>query len=161
MKKILFAVLLILTISMVAGCSSSEGNTLTGKTTASVSDNHDDSDNPSIDKSYDTKRSDTPSKTTKTATTTTRTTTQTTTSMTDEERAEKIAVDYIKDLPGYKYYNGRQLKIISIVKNSGDGNYIIDARFIRDPTLADYAKEEPINVHLNVRKWKGDSYTFN
>ena len=81
--------------------------------------------------------------------------------MTDDERAEKIAIAYIKNLDGYKSYNGRQLKFKSITKSGSNGDYVVDATFWRDARTSDYATEEPINVHLNIRKWKADSYTFN
>ena len=163
MKRLILIALLIISV-MAMGCSrGSDANSanepstkISGRTTY---------EEPTIDKSYDVGRTDEPAKTTtRTTTSTPSTPTRTTTtepSMSDEDRAKKIASDYIKTLAGYKYYGGRQLHITNVVKTSDDGNWIIDANFIRDAQMSKYESEEPINVHLNIRKWKANSYEFN
>lgn len=149
---VLLIALLVMSV-LVIGCSDKE-TPVTGRATVDTSSDDEPSDpEPAIDRSYNT-RSPT--------TTTTRTTTTTTTStLSDQDRAEQIATDYIKNLAGYRDFNGRRITFKSVTKNSGDGNYIIDAVFWRDPIGSDYSKEEPINVHLTIKKWKADSYTFN
>ncbi len=165
MKKtflmVLTVFLLVMTV-LAAGCSSKKSSSrLTGNAVASQG-----SDEPRIDRSYNVKEGSSPTRTTSSSGTRTTTTTASTTtsssssSLTDEERAEQIAKDYIKNLPGYKDFHGRDIKIKSVAK-LGDGDFIVDAVFWRDPVGSKYATSEPINVHLNIRDWKGDSYQFN
>ena len=142
-KSILIIMLLVFSV-FVVGCGSDDK--MTDRTVASSPSDSE----PTIDRSYNTKSSGT-----------TRTTTTTTNTLSGEERAKEVATDYIKKLDGYRSYNGRSLKFLTISNTGGDGNYVIDARFWRDATMSDYATEEPINVHLSIKKWKGDSYTFN
>ncbi|MFC1722617.1 hypothetical protein ACFL0V_00600, partial [Nanoarchaeota archaeon] len=85
----------------------------------------------------------------------------TTTTVSGEERAKQIATAYIRNIDGYKSFNGRNLKFKNVFNSGGDGDWIVDASFIRDAQMSDYQKEEPINIHLNIKKWKADSYTFN
>ena len=159
MRKMSILLIALLVVSvLLVGCSGSkESSSITGKATVDTSSADDSADEPAIDTSYNTRSSEPTTTTTRTTTTT-----QTTTSaLSDEDRAKQVATEYIKKLPGYRDFNGRNIQFKTVTKNSGDGNYLVDATFIRNPIGSDYAREEPINVHLTIRKWKGDSYTFN
>ena len=74
-------------------------------------------------------------------------------------KAEDIAKAYVKNMAGYKEQDGRYLKVTNAYGTGCEGCWIIDLRFER--SLKYYPeKTEIIKVHVNMKDWKVDSYTF-
>ena len=104
------------------------------------------------------------------ATTTTKTTTKTTTTPTQEttsevtfEQEEAKAVEaakaFVKSLDGYKLQQGRELQVLNAAKTGCEGCWVVDLSFTRD--LLYYPdKIEYIKVHVVLKNWKMDTYTF-
>ena len=150
MKRSLQIMILAILAIFVMGCSSSSP---TGK---SVDDMMPE---PTIDKSYDTKvgtPEPTPEPEPKPAPE------PKVVELTDsqkEAKAKNSATMYVKNLDGYKSFDGRGFAITSVVGRDCDGCYIVDARFERDDPL-DREKTDIVKVHLDLEDFKVDKYTF-
>jgi hypothetical protein len=82
------------------------------------------------------------------------------TSYDDEQaKAHEAAMAFVKTLDGYKNQMGRGLEVISSVKTSCEGCWIVEMRFERD--LLYYPdKTEFIKVNVHLKNWKMDTYEF-
>ncbi|MFC1723856.1 hypothetical protein ACFL0V_06980 [Nanoarchaeota archaeon] len=152
MKKILF--LIIISISLLlAGCGSSISS-------------------PDDDQVASKQVIKTPTKTTTKTTTPTKTTTTKTTPTVKvappaeptydelEAKAKEIAIEYVKNLGGYKDQAGRKIKAFNAFRQGGEDDWLVDIRFERSDQYYP-EKTEIITVNVDIEDWEVDSYRFN
>jgi hypothetical protein len=77
----------------------------------------------------------------------------------EEAKAVEAAKEFVKSLDGYKLQQGRELQVLNAAKTGCEGCWVVDLSFTRD--LLYYPdKIEYIKVHVALKNWKMDTYTF-
>ncbi len=156
--KIAYVILLLIILAAIVGCATEDteitpmSKTLRSKPVETVQETTE----TQPEETY------TPPETTTKTTTTKTTTTTTTTEMTfeqEEAKAIEAAKAFVKSLDGYKNQQGRELEVMNSAKTGCEGCWVFDIRFVRD-VLYYPEKTERINVHVSLKNWKMETYTF-